>query len=582
MKQFNNLTIVKKTVLSLLLFFLVIIFYSTTSFVFSKSIDEMSLEEIEQEIANINAAIDPLKQESSDLANKIAEVQSRIVGVEQRVRQLAQDIEERTDELVYQKAMFEERVRSQYIKQRISSSPLLTIFAGDSQAADLAREVSFARVVAKKDKDELIAIAENLIQLKHDKESLEKVRQDLAAAKTSFSQRREFLEGEIESAEQYKAQLSAKQKELIARRQASLNLPSSLGAGPLRCVDDRNIDPGFRPAFAFFTFGIPHRVGMNQYGAFGRASAGQSYDQILRAYYNFDDYSEVGDVTIRVNNGNNVNEGSVIWSGDLEDYVKRIYEVPSSWPLESLKAQAIAARSYVLAVTNNGNNSICANQYCQVFKSDPKGGAWDQAVSETTGKVMILKGEIITAWYASTSGGYTFTSADVWGGSRAWTKRMRDTSGDITSFEELKTKAYDRESPCFYSAQGTRGQYNSSAWLKTEEVADIVNVLLLAKKDPSTADHLYQEDKAHPYGGEIWNRDRARQELRSRGANPFSKIDNISVSGVDLGIGRTLSLNVSGDAGSITVDANEFRDYFNLRAPANIQIVGPLFNIEKK
>jgi SpoIID/LytB domain protein len=571
----------KKILIALLL--VLVVFVSFGNFpVFSKSIDEMSLEEIEQEIANISAAIDPLKQESGDLANKIIDVQSRIVGVEQRVLQLGIEIKERTDELVYQRAMFEQRVRSQYIKQRTSSSPLLTIFAGEGEAADLAREISFAKIAARKDQSDLIAIAENLIQLKRDKESLEKVRQDLAVAKASFAQRREFLEGEIKSAEAYKAQLSAKQKELIARRQASLNLPSSLGAGPLRCVDDRNIDPGFRPAFAFFTFGIPHRVGMNQYGAFGRASAGQSYDQILRAYYNFDDYSEVGDVTIRVNNGNNVNEGSVIWSGDLEDYVKRIYEVPSSWPLESLKAQAIAARSYVLAVTNNGNNSICANQYCQVFKSDPKGGAWDQAVSETTGKVMILNGEIITAWYASTSGGYTFTSADVWGGSRAWTKRMRDTSGDITSFEELKTKAYDRESPCFYSAQGTRGQYNSSAWLKTEEVADIVNVLLLAKKDPSTADHLYQEDKAHPYGGEIWNRDRARQELRSRGANPFSKIDNISVSGVDLGIGRTLSLNVSGDAGSITVDANEFRDYFNLRAPANIQIVGPLFNIEKK
>jgi len=550
--------------------------------VFSKSIDEMSLEEIEQEIANITAAISPLKQESGDLANKIIDVQSRIVGVEQRVRQLGIEIKERTDELVYQRAMFEQRVRSQYIKQRTSSSPLLTIFSGENEAADLAREVSFAKIAARKDQSDLIAIAENLIQLKRDKESLEKVRQDLAVAKASFAQRREFLEGEIKSAEAYKAQLSAKQKELIARRQASLNLPSSLGAGPLRCVDDRNIDPGFRPAFAFFTFGIPHRVGMNQYGAFGRASAGQSYDQILRAYYNFDDYREVGDITVQVNNGNNVNEGSVIWSGNLEDYVKRIYEVPSSWPLESLKAQAIAARSYVLAVTNNGNNSICANQYCQVFKSDPKGGAWDQAVSETTGKVMILNGEIITAWYASTSGGYTFTSADVWGGSRAWTKRMRDTSGDITSFEELKTRAYDRESPCFYSAQGTRGQYNSSAWLKTEEVADIVNVLLLAKKDPSTADHLYQEDKTHPYGGEIWNRDRVRQELRSRGANPFSKIDTISVSGVDWGIGRTLSLNISGDAGSITVDANEFRDYFNVRAPANIQIVGPLFNIEKK
>ncbi|MDD3532377.1 MAG: hypothetical protein PHW57_03570, partial [Candidatus Shapirobacteria bacterium] len=110
---------------------------------FSKSIDEMSLEEIEAEIANINAAIGPLKQESGDLASKIIDVQNRIVGVEQRVRQLALAIEERTDELVYQKAMFEERVRSQYIKQRTSSSPLLTIFASNNEAADLAREVSF-------------------------------------------------------------------------------------------------------------------------------------------------------------------------------------------------------------------------------------------------------------------------------------------------------------------------------------------------------------------------------------------------------------------------------------------------------
>ena len=46
------------------------------------------------------------------------------------------------------------------------------------------------------------------------------------------------------------------------------------------------IDPGFGPAFAFFTYGSVHRVGMNQFGAYGRAKAGQSYDTILNAYYN--------------------------------------------------------------------------------------------------------------------------------------------------------------------------------------------------------------------------------------------------------------------------------------------------------
>jgi len=106
--------------------------------------------------------------------------------------------------------------------------------------------------------------------------------------------------------------------------------------------------------------------------------------------------------------------------------------------------------------------------------------------------------------------------------------------------------------------------------------------LLLAKKDSNTQDHLYQPDKPHPYGGEIWNQEKVKQELRQRGTTPFNGIDSASVSGVDWGLGKTTSISFSGDGGSVTFDANEFKDYFNLRAPANIQIVGPLFNIEKK
>ena len=61
----------------------------------------------------------------------------------------------------------------------------------------------------------------------------------------------------------------------------------------------------------------------------------------------------------------------------------------------------------------------------------------------------------------------------------------------------------------------------------------------------------------------------------------FNSISDIGVS-VDWGSGRTTSVNVSGDAGSKSFDGSEFKNFFNLRAPANIQIVGPLFNIEKK
>ena len=545
-------------------------------------------EEIEKELAQIAEALrlleiaeKPLKEELSQLRVKLTDIERRINNVSLSIDRLEESIKERSQDLAYQKMLFNQRVRNQYIKQRSSSSPLLLFLATD-EAIDLTQEVWANRMVARRDQEELIEIAQNLLALQKDKEFLEKEKVNLAAVKKTFASRAQFLEGEIKGAESYRAQLNARQKELIAKKLASLNLPTSLGAGPLYCVDDRTIDPGFRPAFAFFTFGIPHRVGMNQYGALGRAKAGQNYDQILRAYYNFDGYQDSVSATIKVNNGNGINQGSVIWTGALEDYVKRIYEVPSSWPMESLKAQAIAARSYVLAVTNNGSNSICANQSCQVFKTDPKGGAWDQAVSETAGKVMVSGGQVVTAWYASTAGGYTYRSSDVGWQDRPWTKRMQDTTGAANGFGELMEKAYDKESPCFYAAQGWRAQYNKSAWLKAEEVADIVNAILLAKADSGSQDHLYQPDKPHPYGGEVWDQERVKSELRQKGITPFNRIDNASVNGVDWGVGKTTSISFSGDGGSVSFSGDEFKDYFNLRAPANIQIVGPLFNVEKK
>ena len=85
-----------------------------------------------------------------------------------------------------------------------------------------------------------------------------------------------------------------------------------------------------------------------------------------------------------------------------------------------------------------------------------------QAVKETAGKTMVSSGQPITAWYASTAGGYTFTNADVWGGSaRLWTKRLRDTNGDVGSFGDLQSKAYDKDSPCSIRVISKSGKHTA-------------------------------------------------------------------------------------------------------------------------
>ena len=97
---------------------------------------------------------------------------------------------------------------------------------------------------------------------------------------------------------------------------------------------------------------------MNQYGAQGRADAGQSHEDILRAY--FENFSfENRSVRIKVQGYGEM---------DLEEYMLGIYEMPDSFPTEALKAQVIAARSYALSYTNNGEKEICTTQACQVYK----------------------------------------------------------------------------------------------------------------------------------------------------------------------------------------------------------------------
>lgn len=529
------------------------------------------------QIAEIQKIIDALKPahernkaELAELKTQLADIEKRLDAVAAKLKQLEQSILEREVDLAFQKELLATRVRSYYIKSQ-SFSPLLLLLSSTS-AQELTRELTFRQQAVDQDRLMIVQISSDLRKLEEDKATYERSQSSLSSLQKQVDERASFLAGEVEKVESAIASLTTKQQQLLAQKLASLNLPTTLGAGPLVCVDDRDRDPGFRPAFAFYTYGIPHRVGMNQYGAYGRANAGQSYRDILNAYYEGISIEKKPNINIRVQGYGEM---------PLEQYLLGIYEMPESWPIEAQKAQAVAARSYALAYTNNGANEICTTQQCQVYKGGNKGGNWEAAVRATEGEVAVHSGQAITAWYASTAGGYTYLSSDVGWSHKPWTKRMRDTSGDIANFGDLQGKAYDRDSPCFYAAQGWRKEYASSAWLKSEEVADIVNVLLLAREDSSTREHLYQTDKPHPYGGEIWNEEKVRQELRNRKITPYSSVSDVSVDW-DKGIGRTTTVSISGDAGGQSFGGSEFKDFFNLRAPANIQIVGPLFNIERK
>ncbi len=466
------------------------------------------------------------------------------------------------------------------------------LFLSSNNIGSAVRTIGYQQAAVNEDKKVITQTAVTVKDLEDKKAALENEKASLAALKADTDKRAAAVKTLVDQATAYEsqlqgyiAQISARQQEFLNQKLAGLGIPLFAVSGG-GCSSDltNGKNPGFSGGFGFFTFGVPNRVGLNQYGALGRAKAGKSADDILRAYYNFDGYQNADPgITIRVNDSNGFNSGNIIWSGGIEDYVKRVYEVPIDWPSESLKAQVIAVRSYVLAATNNGSMSICANQNCQVFQTGEKGGAWNQAVSDTEdggkGKIMVQGGNPIKAFFSSTHGGYVFATGDLQGwSSTSYTKRAVDTpSGSVSGFSDLRSNAYDKDSPWFYCDWGARSAYGGTAWLKSEELADIVNVMVLAAQDSSSQKHLVQTDKPNPDGVDTWDASTVRSKL---GGSGFNSVSNVSVS-ADFSVGRVTSVTVAGDAGTKTFDGDTFKTYFNLRAPSNIQIVGPLFNVER-
>jgi stage II sporulation protein D len=102
---------------------------------------------------------------------------------------------------------------------------------------------------------------------------------------------------------------------------------------------------------------------------------------------------------------------------DLESYVRGVIarESPSTWPLEALKAQAVAARSYAIASPVKGAGF---DQYADT-RSQVYGGIkaetapTNQAVADTSLQVVMYGSRIAQTFFFSTSGGHTENNENV-------------------------------------------------------------------------------------------------------------------------------------------------------------------------
>lgn len=148
-----------------------------------------------------------------------------------------------------------------------------------------------------------------------------------------------------------------------------------------------------------------------QNGAFLISSDSPIYvDKIKRNYG--------GAISFRVNN----KKLDIVNRVEMDEYLKGVLpkEMSPSFPMESLKAQALCSRSFAINNYNkfikNGYNLDDTTRSQVYYGKDVEEKTTNKAVEETIGQVIKYDGKIAETIFCASSGGYTVASSEAWGG----------------------------------------------------------------------------------------------------------------------------------------------------------------------
>ena len=234
----------------------------------------------------------------------------------------------------------------------------------------------------------------------------------------------------------------------------------------------------------------------------------------------YDEYRGV----LRVLLSSPVLRANVVNEVPLETYLRGVVpaEMPSTWPTNALRAQAVAARSYAARRLRPtvGNWDVADDSTSQVYLGlEGERSSTNNAIKYTEGTVVKKGSEIANTLFHSTAGGWTEHNENVFVSSSgaqtatpvSYLRGRSDRRADGT--------AYDDASPYAVWSTATYTRAQLSSWFGSDSRTNVGTLTAL--------------------------------DLRDRGVS-----------------GRLISVTLIGSAGSKTVSGDVFRSIFNAKRPA--------------
>jgi len=550
-------------------------------------LEESKQREYTYEQYGLSAAqtVEALEADLNDLESDIVGFQEELVDVEDMVEDKSDDLEEVTNDVAGISMSLYKMSRISLVEIILSSSGISELikrlgvqkYGLSATIGNLRQTQEELAVVAATFND----LSEYLVELDDEIARLAVEKQRLEDAKAWYELMVALENSKQDTLLSDISKLTAQQQALIAARSGGSNVnlnsvPSSGDPYASLAGFRANAPSGY---FGVFSFGAyTHRNGMSQWGARARADAGQSYNTILGAYYPGKTL-QTGTVKINGVSENIMTSISVSGYGtkSFEDYyLLGIKEMPEDWPMEVLKAQAIAARTYAISYTSNGRATICVTQSCQVFSTPLKTGAWVQAVEATEGMVLVnADGSPVSTQYAAVHGGWgNHVGWDTTDGTGSgdWMARAWDSLSGVSWFY----KSWYRET--YSDSSSSCGRY---PWLSQEEMSDLINMYLVIKgidlkKTPDTSRFLPVTLSTCPISGVSGN-PYSMAEMRGLLNTP---VTSVSYATASLSDGYTNSITFGTNRGAIKIATtvtdsgrvSDFKQIYSIRSPGYLRI----------
>jgi stage II sporulation protein D len=242
----------------------------------------------------------------------------------------------------------------------------------------------------------------------------------------------------------------------------------------------------------------------------------------------YDTYRGLLRVTLGASSANVINHVP------LDTYLRGVVpvEMPSTWPVEALKAQTIAARSYAVRRLHPGSGSfdLYDDTRSQVYRGqEAERTTTNSIIRSFPGQVIKYGSSVVNAFFFSTGGGstenneYVFVSSSGAVGTKvSYLRGIPDRKPDGT--------AYDAGAPYYAWTTSTLTRSQLSAMFKADSRTNV---------------------------GDL-----TRLDLTKRGVS-----------------GRLYRVTLYGSAGSKTVSADVFRSVYNARRPSGtLPLRGNLFD----